>query len=323
MIRSRIALTSLLLSALGLASCGSSAALRAETEAPSGPITHSFLACGSNTRIVDGSGEVVWSYRLGSQDGQVLPNDNVLLAVKRCAEFPRGAVVEVTRDGEETVVWVGEQHEIHTVCPLADGRILVAEGGPKPRLLEIERSGEVVAVIPLACQTDDFHMGTRMARKLDDGTYLVPHLLDFAVKQYDAEGQVIAVFDTTAPGDPGHAVHTWPFTAIRLPNGNTHVNLTHSNQVVQYDASGEVVWRLTNDDLPEPWLADPCGAQVLPNGNVVIACYGQTDAAMPKLLEVTPAKEVVWTYHDEIPHSVHGIHVLDDRGVPLAGAPMK
>ena len=206
MIRSRIALTSLLLSVLGLASCGSSAALRAETEAPSGPITHSFLACGSNTRIVDGSGEVVWSYRLGSQDGQVLPNGNVLLAVKRCAEFPRGAVVEVTRDGEETVVWVGEQHEIHTVCPLADGRILVAEGGPKPRLLEIERSGEVVAVIPLACQTDDFHMGTRMARKLDDGTYLVPHLLDFAVKQYDAEGQVIAVFDTTAPGEPGQEV---------------------------------------------------------------------------------------------------------------------
>lgn len=309
-----------LVAPLVLAAC---AATGSGDKEPAGPVTHSFLACGSQTRIVDGDGNVVWRYRLGSQDGQVLPNGNVLLAVKRCGEFPSGAVVEVTREGEEQVIWRGEQHEIHTACPLPDGRILVAEGGPKPRLLEVERSGEVVAEIPLSCQTDNFHMGTRMARKLDDGTYLVPHLLDFAVKQYDADGQVLAVFDTTVPGDPDHAIHTWPFTAIRLPNGNTHVNLTHGNQVVQYDAEGEVVWRLTNDDLPEPWLADPCGAQVLPNGNVVIASYGQTDASMPKLLEVTPDKQVVWTHYDDIPHSVHGIHVLDDRGVPLEGAPMK
>ena len=35
------------------------------------------------------------------------------------------------------------------------------------------------------------HMQTRMTRKLADGTYLAPHLLDFAVFHYDAEGKVL------------------------------------------------------------------------------------------------------------------------------------
>ena len=44
-------------------------------------------------------------------------------------------------------------------------------------------------------------MQTRMARKLSDGTYLVPHLLNFAVMHYDAQGTILAKMDTTLPGD--------------------------------------------------------------------------------------------------------------------------
>ena len=287
------------------------------------PRTHGFLACGSTTRIIDGAGQVIWTYANGSQDGQVLEDGRILLAVKRCKAYPRGAVVLAGRDGSEHVLWLGQQHEIHTAAPLANGRVLVAEGGKRPRLLEIEPTGEIAVEIPLQCQTDNLHMGTRMARKLKDGTYLVPHLLDFAVKRYDATGRVLETFDTSAPDDPKHKIHTWPFTAIRLPNGRTHVNLTNGNQAVQFDKHGQVLWRLTNADLPGPWLADPCGAQVLPNGNVVIASYGQNSADLPKLLEVTPDKEVVWTYFDDIPHSIHHFQILEPDGSRPKGRPLK
>ncbi len=117
------------------------------------------------------------------------------------------------------------------------------------------------------------HMQTRMARKLNDGSYLVPHLLDFAVKQYDAQGKVLLALDTSVAGDTQHAIHSWPFTAIRHGDGHTLVCCTNGNRVVDFDSSGKVVWQLTNDDLPGPWLQDPCGGQVLPNGNVVITSY--------------------------------------------------
>jgi hypothetical protein len=284
---------------------------------------HGFLACGSTTRIINGTGQVIWSYPKGTQDGQVLEDGRILLAVKRCDAYPKGAVVIAGRDGSESVLWLGEQYEIHTVQPLANGRVLVAEGGERPRLLEIEPTGEIALEVPLQCQSDNVHMGTRMARKLEDGTYLAPHLLDFAVKRYDASGRVLESIDTSAPGDPNHEIHTWPFTAIRLPNGRTHVNLTNSNQAVQFGADGKVLWRLTNADLPYPWLVDPCGAQVLPNGNVVIACYGQQQADFPKLLEVTPAKEVVWTYYDDIPNSIHHFQILEPDGSRPPGRALK
>lgn len=320
--------TTLVIGALAifaLASCTQPSADPKVDEVIEAPVAtnHGFLACGSNTRIIDGSGKVIWTYPHGSQDGQVLADGRILLAVKRCKAYPHGAVVFAGRDGSEEVLWRGEQHEIHTAAPLPNGRVLVAEGGKRPRLLEIEPTGEIALEIALQCQTKNFHMGTRMARKLDDGTYLAPHLLDFAVKRYDAAGRVLETIDTSAANDPDHKIHTWPFTAIRLPNGHTHVNLTHSNQAVQFDADGKIVWRLTNADLPGPWLADPCGAQVLPNGNVVIASYGQKRADLPKLLEVTPDKEVVWTYFDDIPHSVHHFQILAADGSRLPGKPLK
>jgi len=287
------------------------------------PVSHAFLACGSTTRIIDTTGQVIWTYPHGTQDGQVLEDGRILLAVKRCEAYPNGAVVLAGRDGSENVLWLGEQYEIHTAAPLANGRVLIVEGGEQPRLLEVEMSGEVALEIPLQCQTDNFHMGTRMARKLGDGSYLVPHLLDFAVKRYDVGGRVLDTIDTTAPNDPNHEIRTWPFTAIRLANGRTHVNLTNSNQAVQYGKDGQVEWRLTNEDLPGPWLADPCGGQVLPNGNIVIASYGQQSSDLPKLLEVTPDKKVVWTYYDEIPHSIHHFQILNDDGTRPTGRVLK
>jgi hypothetical protein len=281
-------------------------------------ITHSFLATGAETYIAGGDGKVLWSYPAGTRDGWVLPSGNVLLAVNKSREFPGGGAVEVTREGRVVFSFKGTQAEVNTVQAVGEGRYMLTEAGPKPRLLEVGRNGNVLVEVPLQAQTKDAHLQTRMARKLPGGNYLVPQLLDKVVREYTPEGKV--AWEAKTPDDPPEC---WPFTAIRLEDGNTLVTCTHGNTVVEFDKGGKVVWQLTNADLPKPLLKDPCGAQRLPNGNTVITSYGQGAAGEVKMLEVTRQKKLVWTLRDAKRHGIHEFQILDTNGKPLEGRPLR
>jgi hypothetical protein len=207
---------------------------------------------------------------------------------------------------------------VNTVQKVGDGRYVLTEAGDRPRILEVDRAGKVLVEVPIAAQTKDHHLQTRMTRKLANGDYLVPQLLDKVVREYAPDGNV--VWEARTPEDPKEC---WPFTAIRLPNGNTLVTCTHGIQVVEFDKDAKIVWRLTNDDLGASLLKDPCGAQRLPNGNTVITSYGQSKPGEVKLLEITPEKKVVWTWRDDKKHGIHEFQILDTDGKPLEGDPMK
>ena len=165
--------------------------------------------------------------------------------------------------------------------------------GTKPRLLEVDADGKIVVDVPLQPETDNAHMQTRMARKLASGNYLVPHLLAFKVKEYTPEGKVVSrsrpIWRNSAAGR-----ENWPFTAIRLANGNTLVNLTHGNKMVEFDAEGKVVWKVSNDDFPEQAVRRsvrrPATAQ-RQHGDRQL----RTQEAS-RCFEVTPDKKIVWTY---------------------------
>jgi len=287
----------------------------ADSEPPK--ITHSMFIAGSQTAILAGDGTVLWQYPAATRDGFVLPNGDLLLAVSKNKDYPGGAVVELTRDNKVVFEFKGTQAEVNTAQLLPNGNIMLTEAGDKPRLLEVDRSGKVVVEFPLQCQNTNHHMESRMARKLANGNYLVPQLLDKVVREYTPEGRIVWEYKT-----PEDLKEDWPFTAIRLPNGHTLINLTHSNTSVEVDQDGKVVWQLSNADLPTPLLKDPCGAQRLPNGNTVITSYGAGDQTV-KMLEVTPDKKVVWTYEREQKGGIHEFQILDTNGVPLEGAPMK
>lgn len=278
--------------------------------------THAiFIAGPTLTGILSEQGEVEWdSQKPGARDGFILPSGNALIAWK-------DEVLEMTRDHQTVFRYQRSEmnSELGTVQRLSSGNTLVTELGVKPRLLEISPEGKIVIDVPLQPETDNAHMQTRMARKLANGNYLVPHLLAFKVKEYAADGRVVSELRTDIESLGGRAAENWPFTAIRLDNGNTLTTLTHGNKVVEWNAGGEAVWTLTNDDLRQRPLVDPCGAQRLPNGNTVIASYGATDGI--KIFEVNPAKEMVWSYDG--PQRAHEIQVLTTNGKPLTGPPLK
>jgi hypothetical protein len=279
------------------------ATLLAHAAPAADPIRHAFLATGGETFLADETGKVTWSYPHSSRDGWVLENGHVLLALSKSKAHPGGAVVEVDRAGKVLFKFEGTQSEVNTVQPLPGGRVLLTEAGPKPRILEVDRAGKVVAEVPIQAQTRDHHLQTRMTRKLPNGNYLVPQLLDRVVREYDPAGKV--VWEVKTPH--------MPFTAIRLPDGNTLVGCTLGNLVIEVDEAGKEVWRVTNDDLPGRPINDACGVQRLANGNTVVTSHHAT-AKQVKLMEITRDKKVVWTYTDGRKAGIHHFQILDAAG---------
>jgi hypothetical protein len=279
-------------------------------------ITHSFLVTGGETYIVDGDDKVSWRYPKSTRDGWALPNGHLLLAVSKSKDYPGGAVIDLDREGKTHFEYKGTQSEVNTVQPLPGGNLVLTEAGKKPRLLEIDREGKTIVEIPIQCQLENHHMQSRMSRKLANGNYLVPHLLDRVVREYKPDGTI--AWEARTPDEPKEC---WPFTAIRLENGNTLVNLTHGNRTVEFDPAGKVVWQVSNEDLAAPLFRDPCGAQRLPNGNTVIASYGM-GAKGVKLFEITREKKVVWTWSSDRP-GVHHVQILETNGKALEGTALR
>ena len=278
-------------------------------------IRHSFLITGQYTALIDEKSVVTWTVPGRSRDGTVLPNGNVLLSVNNQAQ---------EHDPEKGIVWRyamdPANKELGTVFRLENGNTLIVERGSKPRLLEVTTEGGIAVEVPLQPETDNAHMQTRMARKLPNGNYLVPHLLAFKVKEYSADGKVVRTINTDLEELGGRKAEPWPFTAIQLDNGNTLVTLTHSNQVVEFDKAGAITWRAGNQEVGNRF-ADPCGAQRLPNGNTVICSYGQKNPKMPKLIEINQSLNTVWEwYHPKA--RAHEVHVVSTNGEAL-GPPMK
>lgn len=276
-------------------------------------IRHGVLALGADTFVLNAENKVSRTYPHATRDGWMLPNGHLLLAVSRNRDYPGGAALEIDAQGKTVFEYRGTQSEVDTVQQLPGGRVLVAESGMKPRLIECDRHGKPVAEIALQCQTKDFHMQTRMARKLPNGHYLVPHLLDRIVREYGPDGKV--VWEVSTPN--------WPFTAIRLDNGNTLIACTRGNLVIEVDRAGKTVWQVTNEDLPGAPIKDACGAQRLSNGNTVITSYGANGVGDVKLFEVTRERKIVWTLQTGRPHGVHEFQILEADGRPLRGRPLR
>lgn len=270
-------------------------------------IRHSFLLTGNKTCIFGEDNSIIWEVPGKSRDGYVLENGNILIAfAKEVKEFTR----------EKKVVFHYKVQtpngEISTAIRLENGNTMITELGKNPRIVEVDSRGKIVVKVPLQPETTNQHLQTRMARKLVNGNYLVPHLLAYAVKEYDPTGKVVNVIKTDLPELGGRKVKSWPFTAIRLENGNTLVNLTLSHRTVEFSPSGKVVWISDNKSTGNKYK-DACGLHQLTNGNRVITNHQQRDKSKVQVFEVGPSGKVVWEFfHPKV--TPHEIHILTTNG---------
>ena len=192
--------------------------------------------------------------------------------------------------------------EVHAYQRLANGNTLIVESGPG-RIIEVTPGKTIVREIPLQVSKPSPHSDTRLVRQLENGHFLVAHEADQIVKEYDAAGAVIWEFPVPLFGKApagGHGPEAFGgkcFAAIRLKNGNTLISTGNGHSLLEVTPAKEVVWKLEQHDLPGITLAWVTTVEELENGNLRFGnCHAGPEN--PQIIEVTKAKEVVWTFKD-------------------------
>ena len=300
----------------------------------SGPIQtgkgHRF-ACtdysGGKVFIVNADGKVEWEYKTGScNDLWALPNGNLLFNTgtgvqeitrdrKIVFDYKGSTFTRAVKQKDGTTKQVEGPSEIYACQRLANGNTFVGECNTG-RLLEVAPGGAIVKEVRLLPEgRDGGHAYIRNARLLANGNYLVAHYGEQIVREYDPQGKIIR--EIPAAGAP-HSV-------VRLPNGNTLISCGDrpgGHRVVEVDAAGKTVWEVKDGDLPGISLKFMTGFQRLPNGNTVMSNWlghGQYGTSV-HLVEVTPDKQVVWTFADhQTMKTISSIQLLDVPGDATRG----
>lgn len=275
---------------------------------------HPFLACdygGNKVCRVSAEGKIEWQYDCKNpQDVWLLPNGNYLFC------YISGAV-EVTPDAEKKVVWeykapTDVKNEVHACQPLPDGKVMIVEVGTS-RIIEVGRDGKIAKEIKLTTDPKvKMHNQYRGTRKLKNGHYLVCFKGEGKIVELDGNGKVLK--ETKVPGDP-HEV-------VPLKNGGMLVTCGDGHKVLEFDAKGNIVWELNENDLEGNPLRLMAGCQRLPNGNTIFCNYlGHGHLGeQPQVLEVTRDKKVVWTVADHAQFkTINQIQLLDVKGNVLKG----
>jgi hypothetical protein len=254
--------------------------------------------------IIDARGQVEWSYGAPSaNDVWMLPSGNLL--------FNTGhGVREVTR-AKKVVFAYDSASDIYACQRLPNGNTFVGECSAA-RLLELDPAGKIVKelrLLPTGQSGGSAYM--RNARRLANGNYLVAHYGMGGVREYDPAGKVVR--EIPAPGGP--------HSAIRLPGGNTLVASADAGgavpRVFEVDPQGVTVWEVKGDELPGISLKFMAGLERLANGHTVMSNWlGHNHLGQaPHLIEITRAKEVVWTYADHTTFkTVSSVQLLDVKG---------
>lgn len=174
---------------------------------------------------------------------------------------------------------------------------------------QVERELTLQTVHP-----DKVHGQFRHVRMTKAGTFLVAHLDLGKVVEYDQKGKEI--WSVAAPS-------AW--AAVRLKNGDTLISGNQHGYVREVNRKGEMVWEIGPNDLPGIPLHTVQECDRLANGNTLIDNWSGSlpTAEWPntvQLIEVTPAKKVVWALRDwKTLGPASSTQLLDQPGLPEDG----
>jgi hypothetical protein len=266
---------------------------------------HPFLCCdymGNKVAVVSEQGKIEWEFSCPNpQDCWRLANGNYLFCYRTGAR-------EMTPD--KKIIWeykAPEKVEVHSCQPLADGRVLIAEGGTC-RIIEVDRAGNIAKEIKIpASAKQSTHEQVRGVRKARNGHYFLSLKGDHKVAELDGDEKIVR--EIAVPGD----VHE----AVPLADGHLLITCGDGHKVIELDAAEKVVWELNENDLPNNPLRLAGGCQRLPNGNTIVCNYlGHGFVGkQPQFFEVTRDKQIVWEFRDDAQFkTINQVQLLDVSG---------
>ena len=261
------------------------------------------LLQGKDKLVLWQDGKIAWEMPWGAIHDLHQSEDGLIYVQKDmrevCGIDPAKKEVVWRYDASKSNGNEGKRMEVHAFQPLGGGKMMVAESGIG-RIIEVNQDGELLKELKLKIDRPDAHRDTRLARKLENGHYLVCHEGDGTVREYDGNGTLVwdfpvPMFGKEAKGGHGpEAFGNAVFCALRLKNGNTLIATGNGHSVLEVTPAKEIVWKIEQKDLPGITLGWVTTLQVLPNGNYVIGnCHA--GPGQPILIEVEPkTRKVVW-----------------------------
>ena len=244
-------------------------------------------------------GEIVWEYVLPANlkqytnpgfDVELMPNNNILFVL------PRSGIYEINRKG--TIVWSYPDSKVsHDADRLPNGDTLINfgnnDGKDDAQVKEVNPKGEIVwswhakdsfNKPPYDAIYNQGWTHSNAVTRLPSGNTLVS-LRNFNLTiEVNPKGAVVWQYDWSSIGNDPHEPEI-------LPNGNILVSFPGiPDKVVELNPkTNEIVWQyiIKKSQSQDGSNRD---ADRLPNGNTLI-----NDGT--KLIEVTPAKEIVWQFN--------------------------
>ena len=151
----------------------------------------------------------------------------------------------------------------------------------------MNKKGEIVHSTTLKVSVPNPHRDTRLVRITPSGNYLVAHEGEKCVREYDRQGKIVWEYE----------VGSQLYSAVRLSNGNTLVGTGDGHRVIEVNQAKEIVWEIKENELEGIKLAWITMVDRLPNGNTwIVNCHAGPNN--PQIIEVSPAKKVVWSFKD-------------------------
>ncbi len=267
-----------------------------------GLFQHDFLYTGEwdyrktvQTIYLVHKGRVVWTYdipfkdSLGNMselgDATMRENGNIVFCRKLGAS-------EISP--EKKIIWnydAPKGTEIHSVEPIGSDRVLMVINGVPARVMTINiKNGKVENEFSIPTGKPGPHLQFRRVRMTPQGNILAAHLDSNVVVEYDRKGKPIWSVKTGPP-----------WSAVRLKNGNTLVTTNKGSYFSEINTKGEVVWDISQADIPNIKLYQLQVAIRLDNGNTIFSNWCVNGIKNPQewpnsvqLIEVTPEKKVVW-----------------------------
>jgi hypothetical protein len=170
----------------------------------------------------DFQGRTLWEYRVGGNPVacQRLPNGNTFIATL-------STVMEVTPARKEVYSYTTQQNQVTFARKLRNGHIYyVASNG---LLTEMDEKGRPVKSIRVGARNTEW----LTFEPLPGGRFLVPRQSENKLVEFDQDGKQLRAVAVPVP----------PYSAARLPNGNTVVCSMNQSTVFEVDHAGRVIWR--------------------------------------------------------------------------------
>ena len=241
--------------------------------------THPLFMAGSGYyALLNTDGSVLRRWNGGNTtDGWLMPNGHMLAA--------DSGVWETDAAGKR--VWGYASKDTtggatFAAQRLPNGNTLIGENSTG-RILEVTPNGETVNVIEVPLNKANRHQTLRMVRRYPDGVTLVCRSGFNMVEVYGPDRTLQRTLKV-----PGLA-----FAALRAPDGSIYV--TSLNKITRFAPDGNVLWVFDACKSGRP-IVNMTLMHLLPNGNLIVGCYGYNPQKQIGIFEVTPDKKILWAY---------------------------